>query len=249
MVAGRNAPFSGKTAIVTGGLGAIGLATARRLAADGAAVVLVDRSASPEAAAALIALGAPGAHSWAADVADETQVREVCDRAVEAFGGLDVIINVAGVMIYKPLRDLTAADWLGNLSVNLLGPAHFTANAFRLMPRGGAIVNVASVHAHQTSPLVAPYAAAKAGLLSLTRSTAIEGKAQGLRANAVLPGAIDTPMLWSNPNVQSGAEVVDPAYVGAAEDIAAAAAFLASDAARFISGSSLLVDGGRLASL
>jgi NAD(P)-dependent dehydrogenase (short-subunit alcohol dehydrogenase family) len=117
------------------------------------------------------------------------------------------------------------------------------------MADNGAIVNIASIHARQTSPLVAPYAAAKAALESLTRSTAIEGRARGIRANAVLPGAVDTPMLWSSPNIVSGAEVISPGDIGTPADIAAAALFLAGDDARFVTGASMLVDGGRLASL
>jgi NAD(P)-dependent dehydrogenase (short-subunit alcohol dehydrogenase family) len=114
---------------------------------------------------------------------------------------------------------------------------------------GGAIVNASSIHAIETSPLAAPYAAAKAALLSLTRTASIEGKPKGIRVNAVLPGAIDTPMLWANPNVKSGAEKIDPADVGKAEDVAAAIAFLASDDAAFVQGVSMLVDGGRLSKL
>ena len=115
--------------------------------------------------------------------------------------------------------------------------------------RGGALVNIASVHAVETSANAAPYSAAKAGMLSLTRTTSIEGRDAGIRANAVLPGAIDTPMLWDNPNVKSGAETIDKRDVGTPEDIAAAVAFLASDDARFVTGTSLAVDGGRLAKL
>lgn len=241
--------FEGKCVIVTGGLGGIGRAVAQRLATEGAAVALVDRSKSELAEADLMARGAVSARSYAADVADEARVREVCEAVVSDLGGFDAVVNVAGMMIYKPLEELTSADWLSVLSVNLLGPAHFTANALRLMSSGGAIVNIASIHAFQTSPLVAPYAAAKAGLLSLTRSTAIEGKARGVRANAILPGAIDTPMLWDSPNIKSGAEVLEPDDVGQPEDIAAAAAFLASDEARFINGAGLNIEGGRLAKL
>ena len=101
----------------------------------------------------------------------------------------------------------------------------------------------------QASPLDAPYAAAKAALLSLTRSAAIEGTNKRIRVNAVLPGAIDTPMLWNNPNVQSGAEKIDPKDVGQPAHVAAAIAFLASDDAAFIQGTTLIVDGGRLARL
>lgn len=247
VTAGRR--FDGKAAIVTGGLGGIGLAAARRLASEGAAVALLDRSVSREAAKDLKSLGAPNALSLALDVADEAAVHAACDAVVARFGRLDVVVNVAGVMIYKPLAELTGADWTANLAVNLMGPVHFTANAFRLMKSGGAIVNVASIHARQTSPLVAPYAAAKAALLSLTRSTAIEGRAVGIRANAVLPGAIDTGMLRESPNIKSGAEVLNPEDIGQPEDVAAAIAFLAADEAAFVTGSSFVVDGGRLAKL
>src|SRR4051794_14764115 len=117
------------------------------------------------------------------------------------------------------------------------------------MKSGGAIVNVSSIHAEETEPLVAPYAAAKTALLSLTRSAALEGKPKGIRVNAVLPGAIDTPMLWDNPNVRSGAEVIDKTRVGSPDDVAAAIAFLAGDDAGFVDGAGLRVDGGRLVRL
>lgn len=241
--------FDGKVAIVTGGLGGIGLAAASRLASEGATVVVVDRARSDEAVESLKALGAPDALSLAVDVSDEDAVRAACDAAAGRFGRLDVVVNVAGVMIYKPIVELTGAEWTANLAVNLMGPVHFTTNAFRLMKSGGAIVNVASIHARQTSPLVAPYAASKAALLSLTRSSAIEGRALGIRANAVLPGAIDTAMLRDSPNLKSGAEVLNPEDVGQPRDVAAAIAFLAAHEAAFISGSSFVVDGGRLAKL
>ncbi|ESQ88108.1 SDR family NAD(P)-dependent oxidoreductase [Asticcacaulis benevestitus] len=243
--------FSDKTALVTGALGGIGLACARRLAAEGASLVLVDRlaEASADVVTELLGLGAPKIIFTRCDVASEGDVVAACQRAMDETGQLDVVINVAGMMIYKPLVELTAADWHQLLGVNLVGAALFTREAFRHMTPGGAIVNVSSIHAFQTSPLVAPYAAAKAALASLTRSSAIEGAALGIRANAVLPGAIDTPMLWASPNVQSGAEVLEKGDIGYPHDIAHAAAFLASDEAAFITGASLNVDGGRLAKL
>ena len=134
--------------------------------------------------------------------------------------------------------------------MDLLGAFFFTKQAFLHMNRGGAIVNVASIHAVRTTPEVAPYAAAKAALLSLTRSTAIEGRERGIRSNAVLPGAIDTPMLWDNPNVKAGVEHIDARPTSRKpEDIAAAIAYLASDDARNVQGASLIVDGGRLSEL
>ena len=241
--------FEGKAAIVTGGLGGIGLAAAERFASEGASVALVDREQSASAVERLTALGAHKAISFAVNVAQELAVKDACDAVAERFGALDIVVNVAGVMIYKPIAELTGADWTANLAVNLMGPVHFTNNAFRLMKSGGAIVNVASIHAHQTSPLVAPYAAAKAALLSLTRSSAIEGRPLGIRANAVLPGAIDTAMLRESPNIRSGAEVLNPEDIGQPADVAAAIAFLAADEAAFVTGSSFVVDGGRLARL
>ena len=168
---------------------------------------------------------------------------------MKRFGRLDVVINNAGAMTFKPLADLALADWNKVLSIDLLGAAMFTRAAFRAMKPGGAIVNIASIHAERTSPLVAPYAASKAALLSLTRTAALEGHELGIRVNAIEPGAIDTPMLWDNPNVKSGVEKIDKNDVGKPENIAAAAAYLASDDSGFITGASLRVDGGRLARL
>ena len=157
------------------------------------------------------------------------------------------MVNNAGLMTFNPLSAWTNADWLKVLHVDLLGAAMFTkpdvpATSGRT---AAAIVNISSVHAIQTEADAAPYSAAKAALLSLTRTTSIEGRAVKIRANAILPGAINTPMLWDNPNVKSGVEKIDQADVGQPEDIAAVAAFLASDdAARFVTGASLPVDGG-----
>ncbi len=130
--------------------------------------------------------------------------------------------------------------------MDLLGAFFFTRQAFLKMKSGGAIVNVASIHAVETTPLVSSYAAAKAALVSLTRSAAIEGKPKGIRTNAVLPGAVDTPMLWDNPNIKSGLEKINLSDVGKPEEIAAAIAYLASEDASFIQGEALRVDGGRL---
>ncbi len=241
--------FKDKVVIVTGAAGGIGRACAERFAREGGRLVLVDQAIDSVAAQDIERLGAPKVLSVKCDVSDEAEVSEACDRTLRAFGRLDAIVNVAGAMIYKPLRDLTGEDWRRCLDINLMGAVHFTREAFRHMTNGGAIVNVSSVHAHQTSANVAPYAAAKAALGSLTRSSAIEGKAVAIRANAVLPGAVDTPMLRASPNLKSGAEVLSPEDVGRPDDIAAAVAFLASDEAAFITGSSLLADGGRLAKL
>ena len=165
---------------------------------------------------------------------------------LQKFGRLDIVVNNAGLMIFKPLEEHEESDWLKILHVDLLGAFFFTKQAFLNMKSGGAIVNVSSIHAIETTPLVSSYAAAKAALLSLTRSAALEGKPKGIRVNAVLPGAIDTPMLWENPNVKSGLETINPADVGTPEDVAAIIAYLASDDAAFVQGAMVRADGGRL---
>lgn len=241
---------SQRSVIVTGGLGGIGLAVARAFAGDGARILLVDqRTATPGQIAVLRDAGAADVRAAALDVADEDAVERAVATARDAFGGVDVIVNVAGMMIYRPIADLTGDDWRRLLDVNLLGAAFFVREGLRHMAAGGAIVNVASVHARRTAPDVAPYAAAKAALVSLTRSAAIEGKPLGIRVNAVLPGAVDTAMLRDSPNIRSGAEVVDPADVAKPDAIAGAVQFLASPAASFITGEDLVVDGGRMGRL
>ncbi|MCX6048556.1 MAG: SDR family NAD(P)-dependent oxidoreductase [Chloroflexi bacterium] len=240
--------FSERVAIVTGGASGIGLATAKRLGAEGARVVIADIDAAQAATAvdAVKQAGAPDAWASTCNVGEEAQVAATVKGAIEQFRRFDILVNNAGLMVFKPLIELTQADWQRILNVDLLGAFFFTKQAFMHMPKGGAIVNVSSIHAIETEPLVTPYAAAKAALLSLTRSAALEGKPKGIRVNAILPGAIDTPMLWENPNVKSGQEKIDRADVGKPEEIAAVIAFLASDEASFVQGAALRVDGGRL---
>jgi meso-butanediol dehydrogenase/(S,S)-butanediol dehydrogenase/diacetyl reductase len=243
--------FSNKVVLVTGAASGIGLGAALRFSAEGASVVLVDRDAAalPAASAKLREQGGGETMEVVCDVGVEQDVSAAVEQVLARFERLDVVVNNAGLMIFKPIEQLTGADWLHVLQVDLLGAFYFTKQAFLHMRPGGAIVNVSSVHALETEPNVAPYAAAKAAMLSLTRSAALEGIPKGIRVNAILPGAIDTPMLWTNPQVKSGAEHIDALEVGKPQDVAAAIAFLASGEAAFIQGASLLVDGGRLCQL
>lgn len=236
--------FDGKAAVVTGAASGIGLATARRLAAEGARVAIADIDGPKAEAAARDVSG--GAWGVRCDVSSERDVEATMEGAVARAGRLDVVVNNAGLMVFKPIEEHTEEDWLRVLRVDLLGAFFFTKHAFARMRRGGAIVNVSSIHAVETTPHVASYAAAKAAVVSLTRSAALEGKPRGIRVNCVLPGAVDTPMLWANPNVASGVEQVDRAYVGRPEDVAALVAFLASDDAAFVQGAAVRADGGRL---
>jgi meso-butanediol dehydrogenase/(S,S)-butanediol dehydrogenase/diacetyl reductase len=240
--------FEKKTVLVTGGAGGIGLATAERFASEGARVGIADRDANHANAVVdqVRHAGAPDAWAFACDVSDPAQVASCVSDAIARSGSLDVVVNNAGVMTFKSIVDLTRDDWNRVLGVDLLGAFFFIQQAFQHMKPGGAVVNVASIHAVETEPMVAPYAAAKAALVSLTRSAALEGRPRGIRVNAVLPGAVDTPMLWDNPNVKAGIEKIDRTDVGAPTDIAAAIAYLASDDAKFVQGAALVVDGGRL---
>jgi NAD(P)-dependent dehydrogenase (short-subunit alcohol dehydrogenase family) len=243
--------FQDKVAVVTGAASGIGLATAKRLASEGAHVTIADLAAEKADAAAksLRADGAPEALGVACNVGNEPDVVHAVDTTIQRFGRLDVVVNNAGLMVFRPLEELTTQDWWRVLGVDLLGAFYFTRQAFLRMKAGGAIVNVSSIHAVETQPLVAAYAAAKAALISLTRSAALEGKPKGIRVNAILPGAVDTPMLWNNPNVKAGLEHIQRTDVGKPEDIAAVIAFLASEDAAFVQGAAVEVDGGRLAGL
>jgi NAD(P)-dependent dehydrogenase (short-subunit alcohol dehydrogenase family) len=238
--------FEGKTVLVTGAASGIGLATAKHFAREGGALALVDMNREGLSAAKA---EIKGSESFVCDVSDPQSVEDTVKRTLETFGQLNVVVNNAGLMVFKPIEEHTPEDWTKILGVDLMGAFFFIRQAMLHMKPGGAIVNVSSVHAVETTPHVAPYAAAKAALLSLTRSAAIEGKPKGLRVNAVLPGAIDTPMLWKNPNIKAGLEVIKQSDVGKPEDIAEAIAYLASDDATFIQGASLRIDGGRLAQL
>jgi len=249
----RKGRFGNKVVIVTGAAGGIGAATARRFAQEGAALVLVDLSAAASKRDAVMAAckvdGAADLLGLDCDVSREEDVAAVVKTAMARFGRVDVVVNVAGHMAFKPIRDFSSDEWRWLMDVNFMGAVYFTQEALRNMQPGGAIVNVSSIHAFQTTARVAPYAAAKAALASLTRSTAIEGKALGIRANAVAPGAIDTPMFWTSPNIASGEEKVPDDMLGQPENVAAVVAFLASDDAAFMTGSIVTADGGRLSAL
>ena len=245
--------FTDKVAIVTGAAGGIGLAATRQLASEGARVLMADLDAARVAAAreTLVKQGIADAAlvTTTCNVAVEDDVAAAMQRGLQAFGRVDVVVNNAGAMIFKPIEEHSAQDVLQVLGVDFMGAFFFTKQAFLHLSTPGTIVNVASIHALQTTPLVMAYAAAKAALVSLTRSAAIEGKPRGIRVNAVLPGAVETPMLRDNPNVRSGAEKVDETMVGQPAEIAQAIAWLASGESSFVVGEAMRVDGGRLARL
>ncbi len=240
--------FKNKAVIITGASGGIGIAIAKKFASLQANVVLADLNEEALNKAAEEINENNTTQVWAAvcDVTAETQVAATVSGTIERYGQVDIIVNNAGLMLFKSLEEQTLEDWQKIFSVDLFGAFFFIKYAFKQMKPGGVIINISSIHAVETEPMVAPYAAAKAAVLSLTRSAAIEGKPKGIRVNAILPGAIDTPMLWNNPNVRSGIEKINKDDVGKPEDIANAVAYLSSDEANFIQGAMLRIDGGRL---
>ena len=183
-----------------------------------------------------------------ADVSDSRQVQAAIDLAVKRWGKIDVLVNNAAMMTFKPVVELSEAEWDQVLAVNLKGAFMFCKYAIPHMPAGSVIVNTSSVHAHATEEGVGPYAASKGGLEAFVRVLALELQGRKIRVNCVAPGAVDTPMLWNNPNVKSGKEKIE-GVVGRPEDIAAAVCFLASAEAKFINGTTLIADGGRLDAL
>jgi glucose 1-dehydrogenase len=241
--------FAGKVCIVTGGGSGIGRATCLRLAAEGGRVAVLDLK-EDRAAEVAAAIGAAGGEAMAvrADVSASAEVQAAIGGVLDHWGRLDVIVNCAAMMTFTPLLDTSEEDFERVLGVNLRSVFLFVKHGVPHMAKGGAIVNVSSVHAHQTTPNVVPYAASKGGMEALTRGLSIELESRGIRVNCVAPGAVDTPMLWGNPNVVSGAETITGA-VGKPEDLAAAIAFLAADEAAYVTGTTLVVDGGRLARL
>lgn len=241
--------FSGKTCIVTGGGSGIGRATCLRMAAEGGRVVVVDlRTDSAQATVDQIRASGGTAAAATADVGNETQVQAVVSQALSLYGSIDVIVNDAAMMTFTPIVDISEADFFNVINVNLGSVFYFSKYGAAHMPPGSAIVNLSSVHAHRTTPNVVPYASSKGAIEAFTRGFSIEMEPRKIRVNAVAPGAVDTPMLWNNPNVKSGAEKITGA-VGKPEDLAAAICFLASDDAAFVNGAVLIVDGGRLAQL
>ena len=237
--------FNGKVCFVTGGGSGIGRATCERFAAEGGKVVVVNRSekSGNETVAAIKSAGGE-AIFVSTDVSVSQQVERAVRSAIENWGRIDVLVNNAAMMTYKPLTELSVEEWDRVQGVNLRG-AFLCAKFTMPYMEGGAIVNVSSIHAHETTPNVIPYSTSKAGLEALTRGLSRECAPLHMRVNTVAPGAVDTPMLWDNPNIKSGAEKVD-GEIGKPDDIAAAILFLASEEARFINGATLIVDGGRL---
>jgi len=247
--------FSGKTALVTGASSGIGQGAAERLAAEGATVVLVGRrrDALEATAERLDGTGivAP------LDVASSAAVGEAMPALLERHGAPDVVVHAAGQTVVGAAHELSDEDWDRQMDVNLRSIHTLTRELWAPMVAngGGAIVTVASTASHAAFPQDAAYVASKGAVLALTKALALDGAPVGIRANAVCPGYIDTPNLRGYFDEQDdpaaaaaqAASAAPLGRMGTPEDVGATIAFLASDDAAFVTGASLLVDGGVLA--
>ena len=237
--------FEGRKVVVTGGGSGIGAATCRLLAGEGAEVTVLDRDGS----AAVSIAGEVGGRAAAVDVRDGDAVNRAVREAAEAMGGITDLVNNAGAGAAKPLLDYTDKEFALLVGVNLTGTFNAIRSAAPIMLEsgGGSIVNNASLTGIRPTRGEGPYSAAKAGVLNLTQTAALE-LAPTVRVNAVAPGMIHTPLtqiVVDDERWRAAAEQGTPlGRLGSAEEVAEVIAFLTSDAAAYITGQTIVVDGG-----
>jgi NAD(P)-dependent dehydrogenase (short-subunit alcohol dehydrogenase family) len=244
-----------KSVIVTGGAYGIGRAIVKRFAADGASVVIADVN---EQRGRELAAHTPGTEFFQADVRDEKQIQDLIAFTATRSGGLDVLVSNAGIERYKRANEYTTDDWTAIIDTNLRASFLLAKQAYpRLRESRGCIVLISSVQAFANEKNISIYGSSKSGLMGLMRGMALDFAADGVRVNAVCPGATMTGMmeaaLASERDPEAALRAVSAAIplgrVGTPEDIANAVAFLSSEQASFITGTHLVVDGGTLAKL
>ncbi len=238
-----------KVAVVTGAGRGIGESIARRLAGEGAAIAVCDVMLE-NAQQVATDLGKSGtkASAYAVNVTDSKQVKEVCDKVVADFGRIDILVNNAGITRDGLLLRMSDEDWDAVLGVNLKGAFLFTRAIGRTMlqQRSGAIVNIASIVGVMGNAGQANYSASKAGLIGFTKTVAKELASRGIRANAVAPGFIQTPMTdkLSPEAKKMQTDFIALKRLGLPEDVANVVLFLASDLSSYVTGQVICVDGG-----
>ena len=250
--------LDGKVALITGGASGIGRATAMLFAQEGAAVVIVDvNEADGQEAAREIVRSGGRAVFETGDVARATDCRRAVERATRDFGALQVLFNNAGIIRRASVVELDEADWDRVMDVNVKSIFLMSKYAIPVIARsgGGSIINMASGWGLAGGPRAAAYCASKGGVVLLTKAMAIDHGEQNIRVNCICPGDTDTPLL-RNEAQQLGEPVerflAEAAQrplgrIGTPEDVARAALYLASDASAFVTGATLVVDGGGLA--
>ena len=242
--------MQGKSVIVTGGASGIGLASVERCLEEGASAVIADLEGSEGAsrAAELNGKHAGTCLFKACDVTDTAQVDRLFADTVDELGGVDAVFNNAGIGGIAPSDEVSDEEFLRIIDINLSGVFRVARAALRVMYRqgSGSIVNCASILGVFGQSQTAAYTAAKGGVVNMTRSLAIEAAPQGVRVNAIGPGYIDTPLLEAlDDDMLQGLISLHPlGRLGRSEEVANAFLFLASDEASFITGTTLMVDGG-----
>jgi len=241
------ADLEGKVTVVTGGSRGIGRAIARRLAADGAAVVLSFRTGAAEADSAVAEIAAAGGRAAAvrADLAVVADVRALVAGAVERFGRLDILVNNAGVAIYRPVAEATEEEFDASFAVNARGTFFALQEAARRMADGGRIVNISTGATVPGVPQGALYCGSKAAVEQFTKSLARELGPRGITVNTVSPGFTETGMLAALPHLREVGAALSPlGRTGQPEEIAEVVAFLVGPGGSWLTGCNVQAGGG-----